>query len=133
MLAAIFLYAGYTKVRNPLAFAIAVDTYQLLPAWAVLVVAYALPWLELMLGVWLLAGIALRYGATVTTALLTAFFTTMVITRLRGIESDCGCFGFGEPISPLTLARDAVFLGLAFYLAISAWRAPRPHTDASTP
>ncbi|MFQ5817480.1 MAG: MauE/DoxX family redox-associated membrane protein [Terriglobia bacterium] len=132
VLAAIFLYAGFTKglypFEEPFLFAIAVSSYQLLPEWAVIFVSRALPWLEIALGLVLLVGWKLRYVAAFTALLLTAFMVAMGITYARGIEADCGCFGFGEPISPLTLARDSLFLGLAFYLAVSAWRAPSVRT-----
>ena len=50
-LAAVFLYAAYTKLRQPyLLFAMSIDAYQLLPEWAVLTLARIIPWLELLLG-----------------------------------------------------------------------------------
>lgn len=133
VLAGIFLYAGFTKaypVEHRLQFEITLSTYQLLPVWAVIAAAYLLPWLEMALGLLLVLGWQLRYVATATALLLGAFLVAMGITYARGIEANCGCFGFGEPISPQTLARDTVFLGLALYLAISAWRAFRLRESA---
>lgn len=126
VLAGVFLYAGFTKaypVEHRLQFELTLSAYQLLPVWGVIAVAYALPWFEMLLGALLLVGWKLRYVAAVTAALLTAFMVAMGITYARGIQADCGCFGFGEPISGATLARDSVFLVLALYLAVSAWRA----------
>ena len=126
VLAGVFLYAGYSKaypVEHRLQFEITLSTYQLLPPWAVIAVARVLPWLEIALGVLLLVGWQLRYFAAFTALLLTAFMIAMGITYARGIEANCGCFGFGEPISPQSLLRDSAFLVLALYLAISAWRA----------
>src|SRR5579884_944158 len=41
--AAVLVYAGWVKLRQPpLLFALEVDSYQLLPSWAVLALAYAL-------------------------------------------------------------------------------------------
>lgn len=120
-LGGLFLVAGYTKLRNPFLFEMAVDAYRLLPPWAVIVVARSLPAFELALGALLIAGWKLRYFAT-TAALLLAFFVgTMAYTYSRGVEADCGCFGFGEPISPQTLARDSALLGLAVFLAGYSW------------
>ncbi len=62
-LAGIFIYAGYTKVENPLQFAAAVEAYQLLPPHLVIWVVRILPWLELILGIVLLLGIMIRYTA----------------------------------------------------------------------
>lgn len=125
-LAALFLYAGYTKttLRDPLApflFEMAISAYQLLPVPGVIVVARTLPWLEIALGVMLLVGWQLRYFASAVALLLGAFVVAMGITYARGIEASCGCFGLGEPISPQTLARDSFFVVVAIFLAVQAW------------
>ncbi len=124
VLAALFVFAGYTKLRNPFRFEMAVDSYRLLPPMGVIVVARSLPWVEVGLGLLLLIGWKLRYLASFTALLLGAFMLAMSVTYARGIEADCGCFGFGERISPLTLARDGVFFALAVYLAAYCWRPP---------
>lgn len=132
-LGALFLYAGYTKLRSPFLFEMAVDGYQLLPADAVIVVARVLPWLEVALGLWLLAGWKLHYSATSTASLLGLFMVAMGVTYARGIEADCGCFGLGEPITPATLARDSLLFALAVFLAIYAWRREATGSTAAPP
>lgn len=121
-LGALFIYAGYSKLRNPFLFEMAVDGYQLLPPTGVVVVARALPWLEVALGLLLWTGWKLPYTATFTTLLLGVFLTMMSITYSRGIEAQCGCFGTGELISGRTLARDSVIFLVAAALAFHAWR-----------
>ena len=122
VLGGLFLFAGYTKVRSPFLFEMAVDAYRLLPPLGVIVVARSLPWLEIALGVALLAGWKLRYTASFTALLLGFFVVTMAITYGRGVEASCGCFGFGEPISPRTLVRDSLLVVLAVFLAVYSWR-----------
>lgn len=133
-LGALFIYAGFTKVYPPehqFLFEMAVSAYQLLPAWAVVVVARALPWFEIALGLVLLLGWELRYSSVLTALLVGGFIAAMAVTYARGIEADCGCFGLGEPISPITLSRDSLFLVMAVYLAVYAWRVrPAPAADA---
>ena len=134
-LGGIFIYAGYTKTTladplAPLLFQMAVDGYQLLPVWGVKVVGNGLPWLEIVLGVMILVGWQLRYFATFCAALLGAFIAMMGITYARGIEASCGCFGLGEVITPMTLARDTLFLLPAVFLAVHAWKESR---QASAP
>lgn len=135
VLGALFVYAGFTKVYPPdhrFQFEMAVSAYQLLPIGAVIVVARVLPWLEMALGALLLAGWQQRYVATLAALLLGGFLAAMGITYARGIEANCGCFGFGEAISPLTLARDSGLLLMAAFLALRAWRArPAPVARAS--
>jgi uncharacterized membrane protein YphA (DoxX/SURF4 family) len=120
-LGGIFVYAGYTKVENPLQFAAAIEAYKLLPPSIVLRVVEVLPWMEIVLGVCLLAGIMVRYTAGLAGSLLAFFIAVMLVTYLRGIEADCGCFGIGERISPLTLVRDTLFLLPAVFLVAQPW------------
>src|ERR1700676_938107 len=118
----VLLYAAYTKLRQPwLLFAMSIDAYQVLPSWAVLAIARTLPWLELVLGAWLIWGRYLRYAAPALSVLLIAFYVMML--RAYGSGIDCGCFGVGEAIGPRTLARDGVLLAGSFlltYLVIAA-------------
>ena len=132
-LGALFVYAGFSKLYPPdhqFLFEMAVSAYQLLPVWGVIVVARALPWFEIALGLVLILGWKLRYSSVLTALIVGGFITAMAITYARGIEADCGCFGFGEPISPFTLARDSLLLVMAVYLAAYAWRV-RPATVAA--
>jgi uncharacterized membrane protein YphA (DoxX/SURF4 family) len=125
-LGAVFAFAAYSKLRQPWTIiAMSIDSYQVLPEWAVLGVARALPWAELMLGVLLAVGIWLRYTSVAAAALLTLFFGMMLVAYARGLSIDCGCFGFGEPLSAATLTRDGLLLAGAFTLAFLAGRSRR--------
>jgi len=123
----IFVYAAWTKLREPASlFAISIDGYHVLPEWAVLPLARMLPWLELLLGLVLIAGFWRRVSTVAASALLALFFSLMVRAYVRGEAIDCGCFGPGEAISPITLLRDGGLLAAAVFLAILAWKKPRP-------
>ena len=132
LLGAVFIYAAYTKLRQSwLLFALSIDSYQLLPEWAVFALARTLPWLELALGVLLIVGVWLRYLSIVAAAILAAFFSVMVLSYFSGASIDCGCFGVGEPLSAKTLARDAVLLGAALALVVLARKAVGSGLSAS--
>jgi uncharacterized membrane protein YphA (DoxX/SURF4 family) len=121
LLGAVFIYAAYSKLRQSwLLFALSIDSYQFLPEWAVYAVARTLPWLELALGVLLMAGVWLRYLAAVAAGILALFFTVMVVSYFRGAGIDCGCFGVGEALSARTLVRDGVLLAAALALVLLA-------------
>jgi len=98
-----------------------VDSYQLLPPAIVSPAAHFLPPFELFVGLWLLSGIALRYAALVTTLLLTVFFAVMVRSYFLGLEINCGCFGPGERLGPMTLLRDGSLLALAIAVTVGAF------------
>ena len=140
ILGGIFIYAAYTKmapqpgmhwtfgsVRVSLTmFANGVDSYQMLPEWAVEPFAHLLPPFELFLGLWLLSGIGLRWSGLVASGLVTAFVIAMFSAYLRGLTISCGCFGPGKQIGPQDLARDGLlFLPLALAVTIGAFLVKR--------
>ena len=85
LLGAVFIYAAYTKLRQSwLLFALSIDSYQLLPEWAVFALARTLPALELILGVLLIAGVWLRYLSIAAAAILGLFFSVMIVSVLPG-------------------------------------------------
>jgi uncharacterized membrane protein YphA (DoxX/SURF4 family) len=88
-------------------------------------VARALPWLELVLGVLLLAGLQLRLTAVATATLLAGFYAAMIYAYSAGSGIDCGCFGVGEAVSARTLVRDGALLAAAVALVISSGRRRR--------
>ncbi|MFN0171315.1 MAG: MauE/DoxX family redox-associated membrane protein [Bryobacteraceae bacterium] len=126
LIGGVFLYAAYTKLKDPwLVFALSIDAYQLLPSWAVFFVARTLPWAELLLGLWLVSGIGLRYASAAGSALLAFFFAIMVRSYAKGLTIDCGCFGLGDALGPKTLIRDGLLLAAAVGLCVLAFRGKR--------
>jgi uncharacterized membrane protein YphA (DoxX/SURF4 family) len=122
---AIFVYAAYTKLRDPWTlFAMSIDAYQMLSDSMVTLVARTLPWFELILGLALIGGIALRWSSSVAAALMLAFFVMMAISYAKGMQIDCGCFGPGEQLGPKTLLRDGALLAVAIALAALSMRRP---------
>jgi uncharacterized membrane protein YphA (DoxX/SURF4 family) len=118
ILAGIFLYSGYVKWKSPLLFEAVLYTYDLFPNQFIPVIAQYFPWVEIVLGLFLLIGFKRngRYPAAASTLLLLFFITIIIITYVRGIEVDCGCLGFDDPISPWTITRDILMLIPALYL-----------------
>jgi uncharacterized membrane protein YphA (DoxX/SURF4 family) len=123
-LAAVFLVSGVLKAIDPDATYVAVRAYDVLPKAGVALVAGALPWLEIVLGLLLLAGIATRAVAAVSAVLFVVFIAGVTQAWARGLSIDCGCFGGGGAVEPgqttygLELLRDAAFLLLAGWLVV---------------
>jgi hypothetical protein len=128
ILAGIFIYAGYAKLREPWPqFAVAINSFKLVPLTWLEPLARYLPWAELALGLWVLSGVLMRWSARwsgVTAALvLTFFFAVLIRSYAMGLEVDCGCFGSGEaPLGPLRLAEEAAMLALALAVSFAAFR-----------
>jgi uncharacterized membrane protein YphA (DoxX/SURF4 family) len=122
-LGVVFGYSAWSKLREPwMLFAMSVDAYHVLPEWGAIAVARTLPWLELLLAVMLVAGIWKRIALPTASALLAVFFGLMVRSYARGEGIDCGCFGPGEAISPITLLRDGGLLAASIFLSVAAFR-----------
>lgn len=146
-LALIFLAAAYAKLRPQTdvpwsiasvktslsMFAMQVDSYQLLPETQVNLAAHLLPPFELVLGIWLLNGVALRFSSLLTTILLGGFFAVMVRTFALGLEINCGCFGPGERLGPRTLLRDGSLLALSLAVTAGAFLVSRRKSPAVEP
>jgi uncharacterized membrane protein YphA (DoxX/SURF4 family) len=116
-LGGVFIYAAWLKLRDPwLLFAMSIDSYHVLPQWAVERVAQTLPWFELFIGALLIAGRWLRFSAVATSTLLAVFFALMVQAYAKGLTIDCGCFGPGEAISWRTFLRDGSMLAGSLFL-----------------
>lgn len=128
VLGAVFVYAAYVKLRDPWTlFALAIDSYKLLPVAWLEPVARTLPWIELAVGLFLIIGVFVRASSTVMSLLLVVFFSLMVRAYAQGMEISCGCFGPGETISWKTLLRDGSLLAGSLALTYLAFRR-RPGT-----
>ena len=117
-LTGVFIYSGYIKVQATLQFAVTLNGYQLIPDQFIIPIATYFPWVEILLGVAILIGWKIRYFAAAATALLLFFSALLAITYFRGIEANCGCFSFDDPISPLTILRDGIIVLPAIYLLL---------------
>lgn len=124
VLGGVFLVAGATKIPAPGALAASIRSYELsLPEWFVSLSAHALPYLEVLLGLYLLAGLFTKASAWATNGLMVLFLLALVQGALRGLEIDCGCFGSsadGDPPSLwLAAARDVGLLALGLHVAFA--------------
>lgn len=94
-LAAVWLAAGATKVGDLGASARAVHAYELTSYEVSALIGAALPFVEIALGLLLLAGLATRLLAAVSAGLLVIFMAGIASAWARGLAIDCGCFGPG--------------------------------------
>ncbi len=113
----VFVYASMAKISYPAEFANNIASYQLLPYWAVNVMAVFLPWFELCAGVLLILGVRLKAVALAASGMLVVFAVAIAINLLRDTPMGCGCFTSSEEqISLYTLLRDLIWLGMALHV-----------------
>ncbi len=125
VLGGVFLVAGALKVSTPEAMAKATQAYQLLPHDLAAYVGYALPTIEILLGLLLLLGLFTRTAAVLTSLLVVAFVIGIAQAWARGLTIDCGCFGGGGTVGAEEtsyLRRILEDLGLLLCGAWLSWR-----------
>ncbi len=120
VLGGLFIYAGVVKVLDPLDFAQNIRNYRLVGQSLSFIAAVVLPWLEILAGVALAAGIWKRASALIISGLLVFFILLTLVTIARGLDVDCGCFGalsrksgFGVILEDLGM----LFMGLSLLFA----------------
>ncbi len=116
----IFLAAAIPKLRRPKAFVLAVLEYRVLSPPLSRIYARLLPPLELLTGLLLLSGTAVRLSAAVVSILLISFVAGVGINVARGRDLDCQCFGRTKQrrIGWGLLLQDVALLGASIVLGI---------------
>jgi len=146
VIGAIFVYAGYAKLTYPnhnlwpwfmlkfsvsanlSTFAFQVESYKVLGAAGSSLVAHSLPFAEIALGLLLLVGWQLRVCATIVSTILAGFLFVVTRAYLLHMDINCGCFGTPEPLTGMTVLRDAAFVSLALVMTVFAFQeARKPH------
>jgi uncharacterized membrane protein YphA (DoxX/SURF4 family) len=120
VLGGLFVYAGVVKVLDPLGFAQDIRNYRLVGQSLSFIAAVVLPWLEILAGLALAAGVWKRASALIISGLLVFFILLTLVTIARGLDVDCGCFGalsrksgFGVILEDLGM----LFMGLCLLFA----------------
>ena len=123
VLGGVFLVAGITKALDPGGLAASIRSYELaLPEWFVSLSAFGLPYLEILIGLYLIVGLFTKLSAWSTNAMMAVFILALFQGALRGLEIDCGCFGGAtgaeEPSLWSAFARDLGLLALGLHIAL---------------
>lgn len=134
VLGVLFIKMGWNKAADPIDFMKLVREYHMVPAaipQALNFIAATLPWLEILCGILLIAGVALRGTAALLIVMLVGF-TGVVAARAIGIYNaqeiafctikfDCGC-GAGEQYICSKLLENTGLLVLAVIVLLSRSR-----------
>ena len=104
-----------------------VQGYQLLPPLLEDIVARVVPWLEVLLGIFLLLGLWLNWALRTCLALFAVFIFFLSQAIVRGLPlEDCGCFGEILTLKlPVTLVIDSLLFVLTLFLL--------RHTEEASP
>ena len=112
----VFIYASAYKISYAGEFAGSIASYQIVPYWGVNFMAVTLPWLELVLGTLLVAGVRVKSVAAMIAGLMSVFTLAVAVNLVRGTPIGCGCFhAMEDPMSLATLFRDLAWTAMALH------------------
>ncbi|NDC83430.1 hypothetical protein EB093_07210 [bacterium] len=111
-LGALFIYAGVTKLLDPLRFEASILGYQIIPLWLVGPIRTVMPWIEIILGLSLVMGWRPQLTSGALATLLIIFTILVVFAIANGWIVDCGCFGSPHPADGWKVVQNGVMLGI---------------------
>jgi len=135
VVAAVFLYAGFSKAGDPAAFAQAIDRYRAVPRALAVITALFLPWLEITCAIALFFKM-LRAGAAALLGACGVVFAVMLAVALaRGLDISCGCFGgadaaTGSAALAYSLARALALAAACAWLLAREIKTGKPASDS---
>lgn len=128
VLGSVLLVAGLLKIPALEYSVNSVNAYRILPYDLAKIVGYALPFVEILVGLLLVVGLFTRVSAVMSGLLMVAFMIGIASAWARGLSIDCGCFGGGGEIAPDETAYPTEILRDIGLLALAVWLAVRPRT-----
>ena len=105
LLGGVLLVAGGLKAFKPAESAGAVAAYKILPTNIAHLMGYALPWLEICVGILLIIGLSIRFAAIISSCVMLIFIVAIISVWARGLLINCGCFGGGGALDPSKAAH----------------------------
>jgi uncharacterized membrane protein YphA (DoxX/SURF4 family) len=121
---ALLIVAGVLKAHDgPVATATSIAGYRVLPPSIVAPLGVALPYVEILLGAYLVLGLFTRVAAWLAAVQFAIFSMAVGSLVVRGIPADCGCFGSSIPTPP-TWGHVALDVALAALAVVVALKAP---------
>ena len=122
VLGGIFLVAGGLKIGHADLFASEIAGFQLLWHPLIAPLALLLPFLEVMIGAYLVLGLFARFAAWFAALEMLLFAGAIASAVMRGISTSCGCFGPEDHAvtSWPEVGRDLGFAAIAVIVAVLA-------------
>ena len=115
----IFLVSGLGKLLSPYQnFLYVIQAYQLLPSWGEVLTAQIFPWVELIVGVFVLLGLWTPWALRGALVLFGVFVVVVGQALLRGLPLEsCGCFGEWIHLKPqVVIVMDSLSLLLTLVM-----------------
>ena len=122
LLGGLLIAAGVLKLGHPADLASNIAGFRLLPPDVVGPLAVALPYVELLLGAYLIVGLFTKAIAAIAAAQFLLYAGAIASAVLRHIPANCGCFGPNDSATAdwPHVAFDVMLAAAAIFIAFAA-------------
>ena len=119
LLGATWVWASLDKIQDPAQFSRDIANYHVMPFGLENLSAIVVPWLELLIGMGLIAGVMVNGAALVSSGLMLLFIVLISQAILRGFNIECGCgLKEGQLVGWDKILENIVFLGASYLVLI---------------
>ena len=116
---AIFLWASFDKIIDPVKFARDISNYHIVPLGLENTIALILPWLEFFIGTGLILGVMVDGSIIISSVLLITFNIMIAQAMARGFNIDCGCgLKEGQLVGFEKLIENFIFIIFSYFVYI---------------
>jgi putative oxidoreductase len=127
----VFIWAGLLKIFDPLDFAQNIANYRIFSQSVSLFLALIIPWIEVICGLLLVMGIFRETASFMLSGSLVVFLALIIVTLIRGLDIECGCFGsLSRRVDYKLLLTDVVLLFFSLNIFLSQYSAKRKEQNA---
>lgn len=117
LIGGILIYASIDKILYPGDFAKAINNYHIIPFGLENIFSIILPWLELIIGAFLILGILLDGASLLVILMMLIFISAITFAMIMGYNIECGCgLKPGEMIGFQKIIEDITYLILALLI-----------------
>ena len=119
LLGAMWVWASLDKIQDSAQFSRDIANYHVIPFGLENLSAIVVPWLELLIGMGLIAGVMVNGAALVSSGLMLLFIVLISQAILRGFNIECGCgLKEGQLVGWDKILENIVFLGASYLVLI---------------
>lgn len=117
LIGGILIYASIDKILYPGDFAKAINNYHIIPFGLENIFSIILPWLELIIGAFLILGILLDGASLLVILMMLIFISAITFAMIMGYNIECGCgLKPGEMIGFQKIIEDITYLIIALLI-----------------
>lgn len=118
-LGVLLVVASADKIADPATFARSIEDYRIISGTPAMVAATILPWMELLCGLCLIAGVLVQASALLTGALFFVFTAAVISALIRDLDISCGCFTQDPAVTRISwwkIGENFVLMAVAAFL-----------------